>query len=117
MGRTYTVYKGEKNGKLVYIGTTVQKPSARFRWHKANGKRLDFTVLAQFDNADEMLDEEHRLIHLHKPSMNKIRHRRQNLNVKLTKDEIEARKGSDEWCQGCLKRRTNKGYLFCMRCG
>lgn len=114
--RTYTVYKGERNGKLVYIGTTIQEPSARFRWHKANGKDLKFTVLEQYDNAGSMLDEEHRLIKRHSPKLNKIRHRRQNLNVALTQAELEARKGVAEWCQSCLRRRVSKGYSRCMRC-
>lgn len=117
MERIYTVYKGERNGKLVYIGTTIQEPAARFRWHKANGKDLQFTVLQQFDNADAMLDEEHRLIKAHSPKMNKIKHRRQNLNVALTQAELDARKGVAEWCQCCLRRRVNKGYSCCMRCG
>ena len=38
MSRVYSVYKGELNNQLVYIGTTVQVPSERFRWHKYNGK-------------------------------------------------------------------------------
>ena len=116
MGRTYTVYKGEKNGKLVYIGTTIQKPSDRFRWHKANGKDLKFTVIKQFGNAEQMLDEEYRLIKLHKPGLNKIKHRKQNLNAKLSASDLELRKGSSEWCQCCLKRRVNPGYSVCFRC-
>lgn len=117
MNRKYTVYKGEKNGQLVYIGTTMQKPEDRFRWHKANGKPLQFTVLQQYETADEMLDEEYRLIQKHRPRLNKITHRRQNLNVALTQDELNSRKVSSEWCQCCLKRRVNKGYKKCMRCG
>jgi len=116
MSRIHTVYKGELNGKLVYIGTTIQKPSDRFRWHKHNGKNLDFTVLHQFDSADEMLDTEFELIKKHNPKMNKIKHRKQNLNVRLTPEILESREGSDEWCQGCLRRRVNKGYKRCMRC-
>lgn len=116
MLRTYTVYKGELDGELVYIGTTIQKPADRFRWHKANGKDLEFTVLSQFESADKMLEEEFRLINLHKPKMNKIKHRRQNLNVKLTAADLEQRKGNAEWCQCCLRRRVNKGYSSCMRC-
>ena len=34
--RKYTVYKGLLNGELVYIGTTIQKPEDRFRWHRNN---------------------------------------------------------------------------------
>jgi hypothetical protein len=116
MNRIYTVYKGEKNGTIVYIGTTIQKPADRFRWHKANGKPLRFTVLQQFDNPDDMLTEEHRLIKKHQPHLNKITHRRQNLNVALTQEQLDSRKGDSEWCQCCLKRRVNKGYSRCMRC-
>jgi len=38
--RKYTVYKGLLNGQLVYIGTTIQKPEDRFRWHRNNGKNF-----------------------------------------------------------------------------
>lgn len=116
MNRTYTVYKGSKNGKLLYIGTTIQEPEARFRWHKANGKNLDFEVLSQFHNATEMLDTEFELIKKYKPALNKIRNRKQNLNVPLSKDTLESRKGNPEWCQFCLKRRVNKGYSKCKWC-
>lgn len=114
--RTYTVYKGEKGGRIVYIGTTIQKPEDRFRWHKANGKPLKFTVLSQYETSDEMIDEEYRLIKLHKPCMNKIKNRPQNLNVELSQDVLDSRKGSSEWCQCCLRRRTNVGYSKCYWC-
>lgn len=113
--RTYTVYKGEVGGKVVYIGTTIQEPAARFRWHKANGKPFTFTVLQQYDNAEAMLAEELRLILLHKPKHNK--RLKQNLNVALTQAQLDARKGDASWCQSCLRRRVNKGYRCCMRCG
>lgn len=116
MTRVYTVYKGERGGKLVYIGTTVQRPGDRFRWHRNNGTDLDFTILCQYDNADDMLDEEYRLIQKHKPSMNKIKHRRQNLNIKLTEAELNKRKGNNEWCQVCLKRRVKGNFLACFFC-
>lgn len=112
----YSVYKGEVGGKIVYIGTTIQDPSARFRWHKANGKPFDFTVLSTFSTAEEMLNEEFRLIQLHRPRCNKITKRKQNFNVALSSDSIELRKGSSEWCQSCFKRRVNKGYKKCMWC-
>lgn len=112
--RIYTVYKGEQGGQIVYIGTTIQEPAARFRWHKSNGKPFAFTVLSRYDNADEMLAEELRLILLHKPKHNK--RIKQNLNVRLTSDQLALRKGDSEWCQSCLKRRTSKGYTFCMYC-
>lgn len=114
MSRTFTVYKGEQNGKIVYIGTTVQEPAARFRWHKANGKPFQFTVLGQYGNAGEMLDEERRLIELHKPKYNK--RLKQNFNVKLTPEQLQARKGDTSWCQSCLKRRVNNGYATCLYC-
>lgn len=116
MGRTYSVYKGEQSGQLVYIGTTIQEPSARFRWHKSNGKPFKFTVIAQFNSAKEMLDEEYRLIQLHNPKYNKITHRKQNFNVKLTPYQLQARVGDKEWCQCCLKRRVNLGYSACLNC-
>lgn len=114
--RTYTVYKGEKSGKIVYIGTTIQKPEDRFRWHKHNGKPFNFTVLGQFDNQEDMLNFEFELIKKHKPKHNKIKHRKQNLNAKLTPEMLEARKGDSNWCQCCLKRRVNKGYKNCYWC-
>lgn len=89
-------------------------PEDRFRWHKHNGKDLQFTVLAQYDNPEEMLAEERRLIDLHKPKLNK--RLKQNFNVKLTAEQLEARKGDGEWCQCCLKRHVNKGYTKCMYC-
>lgn len=116
MTRTYSVYKGEQNGKIVYIGTTTQEPEARFRWHKANGKPLQFTVLSQHDNQEEMLDVEFLLIQKHRPKFNKITERKQNFNAKLSPEALEARKGCLEWCQGCLKRRVNKGYSRCAWC-
>jgi len=116
MSRAYTVYKGEIKGRLVYIGTTIQKPSNRFRWHKNNGKPFDFTVLSQHETSEEMLEEELRLIKKHKPKYNKIRHRKQNLNVKLSKEDLDKRVGDSEWCQSCLKRRVNNGYSKCYYC-
>jgi hypothetical protein len=116
MNRTYTVYSGSRNGQVFYIGTTIQEPSARFRWHKANGKKLDFKVLFQFDNQQDMLDKEYELIQKHKPRLNKITHRRQNLNAVLSQDVLDSRKGDSEWCQSCLKRRVNKGYKHCYWC-
>ena len=112
--RVHSVYKGERGGKIVYIGTTIQVPEDRFRWHKHNGKDLQFTVLAQYDNPEEMLAEERRLIDLHKPKLNK--RLKQNFNVKLTAEQLEARKGDASWCQSCLKRHVNKGYTKCMYC-
>jgi len=114
----FYVYKGydKQTSLLVYIGTTTQIPSRRFSWHKSNGKDLNFEVVKSFDTAEEMLTYEHKLIIEHKPKLNKITHRKQNLNVKLTQAELDSRKGSKEWCQGCLKRRVNKGYRYCRNC-
>ena len=116
MNKTYTVYKGEVNNKIVYIGTTIQKPNHRFNWHKSNGKPFKFTVLSQHNTPEEMLNEEFRLIKKHKPKHNKITKRKQNFNVKLTEKELLSRKGDGEWCQSCFKRRTNKGYTKCYYC-
>lgn len=114
--RTYSVYKGEHNGVIVYIGTTIQQPSARFRWHKANGKALQFTVLEQYDNPEQMLAKEFELIKKLKPKLNKITERAQNLNVKLTPEQLAAREGDAEWCQKCLRRRA-KVKTKCNYCG
>lgn len=116
MNRKYTVYEGRKNGRIAYIGTTIQVPSERFRWHKYNGKPLDFKVLFQFDNKEDMLEKEFELIKKHNPSMNKIKDRRQNLNKKLTYEDLQKRVGDPQWCQSCLRRRVNKGYTKCMWC-
>lgn len=110
------VYGGFKNNRLVYIGTTIQDPKERFRWHKYNGKDLDFKILKTFDNTDDMLGVEFMLINLLKPKLNIITNRKQNLNVKLDDDEIKQRVGNDKWCQSCLKRRVNKGYVNCYYC-
>lgn len=116
MSNIYSVYKGELNGELVYIGTTVQVPKDRFRWHKSNGKDLDFTVLFTYKCHKAMLAKEFELIQQLKPRMNKIVHRKQNLNVKLTAAAVQARVGVAEWCQSCLKRRVNEGYTKCRWC-
>ena len=115
----FYVYKGlskEGNNKLKYIGTTIQVPSERFRWHKYNGKDLLFELIAICQTSTEMLDLEYRLIKKYNPPMNKIKSRRQNFNVILSDEEIESRKGNKEWCQCCLKRHVNKGYSRCYYC-
>jgi len=114
--REHVVYKGEQDGEIVYIGTTIQQPEARFRWHKANGKPFNFTVVARFDNAQQMLAHEHFLIQKHKPKFNKITHRQQNLNRKLSPEQIDERVGLAGWCQTCLRRRVNPGYSACRFC-
>lgn len=113
---SYVVYVGRATpgGDIVYVGSTSQKPEDRFRWHRANEKDLHFTVVAAFDNADDMVLEEQRLIDINKPVLNK----RQKAihNAPLTQDKLESRKGDKGWCQGCLRRRVNRGYKFCMWC-
>ena len=116
--KAYTVYEGfdKKSSELVYIGTTIQKPKDRFRWHKHNGKDLRFQIVEQFDNEKDMLELEFDLIKKHNPKLNKIKHRKQNLNVKLTKEVLDSRVGDTQWCQCCLKRRVNPGYSKCYYC-
>lgn len=116
MERTYTVYYGRLNGDIVYVGTTIQKPEDRFRWHKHNGKDFQFEVVKTFPTPEEMLDFEFSEIRRLKPSYNKITGRKQNLNARLTSADLELRRGSKEWCQSCLKRRVNGGYKKCRFC-
>ncbi len=111
----FWVYFGFRGQKLVYIGTTMQKPSDRFRWHRHNGKPLRFEVAGKYKTADEMLDGEIKLIKKHQPKLNKKK-TKHNDNRKLGEAEIEARKGSSSWCQCCLKRRVNAGYSKCYFC-
>ena len=112
----FTVYKGLLDNKVVYIGTTIQKPEDRFRWHRSNGKRFQFEIIQQFENEKDMLDLEFKLIKKLHPKYNKITHRRQNLNKKLTAEELQLRIGDSSWCQKCLKRHVNPGYKFCKYC-
>lgn len=116
MNRIFSVYKGMINNQIVYIGTTIQVPEERFRWHKYNGKDFAFEVIKQFDNETDMLNLEFELIKKHNPRYNKIKHRKQNLNVVLTSEILESRKGDVIWCQCCLKRHVNKGYKYCYFC-
>lgn len=112
------VYKGfsKTTHKLLYVGTTMQKPSDRFRWHRHNGKDFDFRVVEFFgDDVGAMLDYEVQLIKELKPPMNK-KTKRHNDNRRLSKASVEARKGDCEWCQSCLKRRVNAGYNKCRWC-
>ena len=112
----FNVYVGKVNGEIVYVGTTVQMPADRFRWHKSNGKDFSFEVVKQCDTEDEMLDLEFEMIKKLKPKHNKITHRKQNLNKRLDQATLDLRKGNSEWCQCCLKRRVNKGYTNCYYC-
>lgn len=117
----FYVYKGlpkEKDGKkLLYIGTTIQIPADRFRWHKANGKDFRFEIIKICKDENEMLDTEFALIKKYNPRYNKITKRKQNFNKKLSDEEKYGRVDNKEWCQCCLTRRVNKGYEFCYYCG
>lgn len=115
----FYVYVGrskEGKNKLKYIGTTIQIPADRFRYHRNNGKDLLFEIIAICQNQDEMLDLEYKLIRKYNPPLNKITNRRQNFNVTLTTEELERRKGNEEWCQRCLRRHVNVGYRYCYYC-
>jgi hypothetical protein len=116
----FYVYKGipkEEGGKrLLYIGTTIQIPSDRFRWHKANGKDFKFEIIKICENEDEMLDTEFYLIKKYNPKHNKITKRKQNFNKKLSEEDLKLRIGDKEWCQSCLKRRVNRGFKKCYFC-
>ena len=109
----YFGYSKKKN--LVYIGTTMQKPSDRFRWHRHNGKNLKFKVFKNCATDSEMFDLELKLILEKKPVLNK-KTKRHNNNKRLTQVELNSRVGDSEWCQCCLKRRVSKGYSKCMYC-
>lgn len=115
-GRTYSVYVGRRDGKVVYVGTTIQKPQDRWRWHKANGKDLDFELVQQCTDENEMLTLEYELIKKYNPKMNKIKNRKQNLNAKLTPEVLQSRHGDSEWCQCCYRRRVRPGYKVCYYC-
>ena len=116
----FYVYKGlpkEKDGKkLLYIGTTIQIPADRFRWHKSNGKDFRFEIIKICKDEKEMLDTEFALIQKYNPRYNKITKRKQNFNKRLSDEEKYGRVGNKEWCQCCLTRRVNKGYKFCYYC-
>lgn len=115
------IYLGfdKKTSELVYVGTTMQKPSDRFRWHRHNGKDLIFKVYRDFNtyhnSVDLMLDEEVKLIEKYSPKLNK-KTKRHNDNRKLNKKDLAKRKGEKCWCQSCLKRRVNSGYSHCYFC-
>jgi len=112
----YIVYFGYKGDKVVYVGTTIQPPHSRWYYHSIHGKDFRFEEKFRYDNERDMLNKEFELIKQLHPKYNKITNRIQNLNVELTAEELEARKGNPEWCQCCLKRRVNKGYKYCYFC-
>ena len=110
------VYFGYSRGKVVYVGTTIQHPYSRWYYHSMHGKSFEFKEEFRFDNERDMLDKEYEMIQKYHPMYNKIVDRKQNLNVPLTLEELENRKGNPEWCQCCLKRRVNRGYKYCYFC-
>lgn len=117
----YVVYYGyskkdKEKSKVIYVGTTIQHPMSRWYYHSTHKKDLVFEIAFRFDNEKSMLDKEYEEIKRLKPSLNKIKDRPQNFNVALSEEEINARKGNEEWCQCCLKRRVNKGYRYCYFC-
>lgn len=117
----FLVYVGysrndKEHKKIVYVGTTIQFPLARWYYHKEHGKNLDFVEYCRFDNENDMLAKEYELICKYRPSKNTIKNRRQNYNVALTSEELESRKGNPEWCQCCLRRRVSPGYTYCYNC-
>lgn len=112
--RKTAVYKGFKNGEIVHIGITTQKPSIRFRTHEKRNLIDYFEIIAEFDSTEDALQLEKELILKHKPKYSK--RIKQNDNRKLTDKSLESRKGNSEWCQSCLKRRISKGYKNCKWC-
>ena len=112
----YIVYFGYANGKVVYVGTTIQHPYSRWYYHSMHGKPFEFKEEFRFDNEQDMLNKEYEMIQKYHPRHNKIINRKQNLNVELTRQELDSRKGNPEWGQCCLKRRVNRGYRYCYYC-
>lgn len=111
----YTVYAGyDTNGKLVYIGSTTQKPNVRFNHHRYTGKKLEFEVLKQFSSREEMVKYEQSMMDKHKPAQNKRKEALSNLPV--TPEELKRRKSDPTWCKSCLRRHVNKGYEYCYNC-
>lgn len=109
------VGKDKKSQEIVYVGTTMQKPSDRFRWHRHNGKDLLFYVVYKCNNTEDMFDKEVELINKYSPKLNK-KVTKHNNNKKLTKEELDNRIGDKGWCQCCLKRRVSTGYTICYYC-
>ena len=112
------VYVGKNSrGQVVYVGTTTQDdPRKRFYRHKQDGKKCKFKILKECESLEHMLQEEFRLIQELKPKLNKRINVPQNHNRKLTQEELQARVGQNEWCQGCLKRRVRTGRKTCSHC-
>jgi hypothetical protein len=112
----YIVYFGYANGKVVYVGTTIQHPYSRWYYHSTHGKPFEFKEEFRFDNEQDMLNKEYEMIQKYHPRHNKIVSRKQNFNVELTQEELDSRMDNPEWCQCCLKRRVNRGYRYCYYC-
>lgn len=112
----YVVYFGYANGKVVYVGTTIQHPYSRWYYHSMHGKPFEFKEEFRFDNEQDMLNKEYEMIQKYHPRFNKIINRKQNLNVELTQEELDNRKGDPQWCPCCLKRHVRPGYKYCYFC-
>lgn len=112
----YIVYCGYANGRLMYVGTTIQHPYSRWYYHSTHGKPFNFKEEYRFDNKEDMLNKEYELIQKYHPRCNKITNRKQNLNAVLSSEELESRKGNPKWCQCCLHRHVNLGYKYCYYC-
>jgi len=110
------VYFGYANGKVVYVGTTIQHPYSRWYYHSMHGKPFEFKEEFRFNNEQDMLNKEYEMIQKYHPRHNKIVNRKQNFNVELTQEELDSRRNNPEWCQCCLKRRVNRGYRYCYYC-
>lgn len=117
----YIVYfgydkKDVNHNKVLYIGTTIQIPISRWFYHSTHGKDLYFEEKYRFDNAEDMLRTELEMIQKYHPSLNKITSRKQNLNAKLSKEQLDSRIGNPCWCQKCLRRHVRVGYKYCLYC-
>lgn len=112
--KNFTVFAGYKNETLVYVGSTTQKPNVRFNWLKSNGKRLEFKILQQFDNVEDMLKFAQLIIDRENPKMNK--RRIAICNSPITDTIIESRYDNPEWCISCFSRRVSPDFLICYWC-
>ena len=108
--------KDKTHKNVIYIGTTIQMPISRWYYHSIHGKNLDFVEMFRFDNEKDMLDKEYEMIKKYRPCMNRITNRKQNLNLELSIETLNERKGDHQWCQCCLRRRVNIGYKYCYYC-
>lgn len=102
-----------KSGKVSYVGVTIQRPSEKFSWHKKDGMDLRFHAIKNFNTVEEMLAYQKNCIARLRPEFNLKDGEQED---KLTQGQIRKRKGSDEWCQSCLKRRVGEGKTKCIWC-